>query len=77
VTVYTWLWIALLVAIVVVELVALVDRAPGDTLSEHLWLWGATREPYGSLRGWVLVRRLVLFLVTGWLFLHLNRFAFF
>jgi hypothetical protein len=52
---------------VVIEGAALANRAPGDTLSEHLRAWFATR---GKPRGWVL-RRLTLAAFFVWFVPHL------
>jgi hypothetical protein len=34
---YTWLWLAVLLQGVAIEVVAWRRRGPGDTLSEHVW----------------------------------------
>lgn len=54
--------------IAAVELVALLNRRPGDTLSEHVWRW------IGLGRRWTvtfMLRRAVLAAFLGWLLLHL------
>lgn len=61
-------YIAGSVVIGAVELVALFNKQPGDTLSEHIWRW------VGLHRRWTLaftVRRLVVVAFLGWLLLHL------
>jgi hypothetical protein len=55
--------------ILAVELVALLNRQRGDTLSEHVWRW------VGVGRRWTVVftlRRLVVVVFLGWLLLHLT-----
>lgn len=57
---FTWFWIAWILAFVVVEVIALRRKAPGDTLSEQVW---------AVLRG----RPVLWFLGAGflvWLLLH-------
>ena len=34
---YTWIWLAIMLQALIVELVAWRRRGPGDTLSEHVW----------------------------------------
>lgn len=36
---FTWTWIAWGLAFAVIEGIALYRSAPGDTLSEHVWVW--------------------------------------
>jgi hypothetical protein len=45
VSVYTWLWLAIGVAALVLEGVALFNSTKGDTLSEHVWAWLGARQP--------------------------------
>lgn len=40
----TWTWIAWFAIFVVTEGIALRNRTPGDTLSEHVWKWFKVRE---------------------------------
>jgi hypothetical protein len=54
---YTWLWLAVLVQAVLIEVVAWRRRGPGDTLSEHVWKLMAS--PAG----------LAIYALLGWLFL--------
>jgi len=68
VSTYTALWIAWLVAFVVIEWSALKSAAHGDTLSEKVWRWFAVREP--GARFFVLRRSLLLIFML-WLLLHL------
>lgn len=66
-TVFTWLWIAWGAAFLVIEGVALVNKQPGDTLSEHVWRWFRIK---GKSPSWTAARfGLLAFLV--WLTGHL------
>jgi hypothetical protein len=65
---YTALWIAWLVAFVVIEWSAVKSAAHGDTLSEKVWLWFAVRE---SGAKYVALRRALLLMFMLWLLLHL------
>lgn len=64
---YTIAWLVFGVFFVVVETIALIDRRPGDTLSEHLRSWFATR---GKPRWWQ-ARRAVLVVFLVWFPVHL------
>lgn len=53
----------------VVELVALLNKRDGDTLSEHVWKW------VGVGRHWTVgftIRRLAVVVFLGWLLFHLS-----
>lgn len=73
---WTWLWLAWLGAFVAIEGRALANKTPGDTLSEHVWKWFATRRedlrrPDGKkASAWVKIRRTVLVAFLAWLALH-------
>lgn len=69
---YTAAWIIWLVMFGVIEGAALKNKAPGDTLSEHVWKWLKIKD---KPRGWNL-RRAGLGLFLVWLLLHLTRIAF-
>jgi hypothetical protein len=66
-----WLiWIAIFL---VWEGIALFNSKPGDTLSEHVWIWFGTQRRDGVYRkktGWVQFRRFVLAAFMFWLGLH-------
>jgi hypothetical protein len=64
---FTSLWIVWLVLFGAIEGVALANKTPGDTLSEHIWKWFSVR---GKARGWMF-RRAALFLFLVWLLLHM------
>jgi len=72
VTGWSWAWLAWLGMFALLEGVALVRKAPGDTLSEHVWRWFATSRSAGSGQpsGWVRFRRLVLLSGMVWLLVH-------
>jgi hypothetical protein len=66
--VFTWIWVALGAAVLVVELVALVSRPAGGTLSEHVWRLIKVGDPRPSTAVWVGRGALLLFL--AWLLPH-------
>ena len=61
-------WLGLIAVGVVIELAALTNKRPDDTLSEHVWRWFAVREK--KRRGWVGARRAALLLLMVWLTVH-------
>ena len=67
--IWAWLWIGWLAIFAAVEGVALVRKAPGDTLSEHVWRWFAIGEPgkRPAMTGWVRLRRFALLAGLAWL----------
>lgn len=73
---WTWAWLAWLGAFVAIEGPALANKTSGDTLSEHVWKWFATRRedlrrPDGKkASAWVKIRRTVLVAFLAWLSLH-------
>lgn len=62
----TWAWLVALGLLLALEVVALVNRQPGDTLSEHVWRWFSVgdRAPFWRLR------RVVLLAFMAWLTVH-------
>jgi hypothetical protein len=66
VTGWTVAWLFWILMFFVIELPAIVNRTPGDTLSEHTRRWFATRT---KPRAWR-IRRLVLAFFLVWLGLH-------
>ena len=64
---YTWAWLWWLGMFIAIEVPAIVNRRPGDTLSEHLRSWFATRAKPVQWR----LRRLALLLFLVWLVVHL------
>ncbi|MEV6638070.1 hypothetical protein AB0M54_45845 [Actinoplanes sp. NPDC051470] len=74
-SVYTVLWLLWLAYFAVVEGVALFNSKPGDTLSEHVWMWFGTQrrkpgEPAREPSGWTKVRRVALAGFLVWLAVH-------
>jgi len=73
---WTWAWIAWLAAFVVIEGKALLNKAEGDTLSEHVWKWFATskkahaKEGTDQPKGSVRIRRFALLALMAWLSVH-------
>lgn len=67
-----WLvWIALFFAL---EIPALLNKQPGQTLSEHVWAWFRVKDSRHTVITWLLRSVLLLFLI--WLLFHLG-FAWF
>ncbi|RFU37640.1 hypothetical protein DZF91_31820 [Actinomadura logoneensis] len=64
---YVFAWILWILMFLAIELPAVFNRQPGDTLSEVVWKVFAVR---GKPVGWQL-RRLALLLGLGWLVAHL------
>ena len=63
---WTIAWLVWLVAFCVIEGLALYNRTPGDTLSEHVWRW---LMPCRGARAWR-IRRFALLSFMAWLSLH-------
>ena len=61
-----WVWALWLVAFCILEGIALLNRTPGDTLSENVW---RTLLPARGQKYWRL-RRFVLLAFMAWLTLH-------
>jgi len=67
---YSWLWALWALIFVGVEGVAVFNKKPGDTLSEHVWAWlGNTKRGFPQ-HGGVQVARGVLGLGLTWLMFH-------
>jgi hypothetical protein len=80
VSAWTWAWIGWGVYFAVVEGVALFDSKPGNTLSEHFWLWmGYDATGAGARRpsGWTRLRRFLLLAFLAWLVAHFLTGGFF
>jgi hypothetical protein len=67
-TLLTYLWLAIIAAAACVEIAALVNKQPGDTLSEHVWRWFAVRDPRRQF--WAGFRRTILLITMVWLTAH-------
>lgn len=72
--IWTLAWLGWIGYFAVVEGIALFRSAPGDTLSEHVWMWAATARgpgPSGRLpSGWTKARRFALLAFMAWLSAH-------
>lgn len=66
-TIWTWLWVFWLAFFLAIEGAAIINKAPGDTLSEHIWKWFRIRD---KPRAWTW-RRAVLAGFLVWLLVHL------
>ncbi len=66
-TLFTWAWVFWLTMFMVIEGWALIDRTPGQTLSEHIWKWFRIRD---KPRQWT-IRRAVLAGFLVWLLVHM------
>lgn len=64
---YLVAWILWILMFFAIEIPALVERRPGDTLSAYIWRWFSIKEKSPGYR-W---RRLVLVIGLVWLVLHL------
>jgi hypothetical protein len=78
VSAWTWAWAGWAVYFTVVEGLALANAKPGDSLSEHVWLWlGVDRDTVGTDRsgrhptGWTRLRRFAVLAFLAWLVAHL------
>jgi hypothetical protein len=63
---WTVVWLLWLGMFAVVEGAALLNKKPGDTLSEHVWDWFGIR---GKPKGYQ-ARRFVLLVFLAWLTTH-------
>lgn len=66
--VFTWIWVALGAAALIVELAALFSKPEGGTLSEQMWKLLKVDDPRPSSAVWVGRGAVALFLL--WLFPH-------
>lgn len=67
---WTLAWIAWALFFLAVEGRALVNKTPGDTLSEHVWKWFHVRDSRPTVV--VAIARTVLALFLAWLLVHLT-----
>lgn len=63
---YTIAWYMWIAYFVVVEGAALLDKRPGDTLSEHVWYWFSMKDQGPSWH----IRRVILLTMMAWLSAH-------
>ena len=77
--IWAWLWIAWIVLFAGFESIALCRKAPGDTLSEHVWRWFGigVHGDRPKATGWVRLRRVALLSSLVWLVLHFLTGGFF
>lgn len=68
-TVFTAIWITLGAIGGITEIIALLRKARGDTLSEHIWAWWHVRDPRPTPL--VVVGRIILLTIMIWLTGHL------
>ncbi len=66
-TIPMWAWIAWLLAFLLLEILALRSKAPGDTLSENVWDWASVKGRGRMFR----LRRFLLLTLLVWLTVHL------
>jgi hypothetical protein len=64
---WTTAWLLWIAMFFVIEMPAVFNKRPGDTLSEHIWAWFAIKD---KPKGWRM-RRLTLIAALAWLVLHL------
>jgi hypothetical protein len=69
---YTWTWILWLGAFLVAEGLALVNKKPGDTLSEHAWKWFAVKDEEGRKNKAWRLRRVAITGFLAWLLVHIG-----
>lgn len=63
---WTVAWLFWIAAFLAIEVPALFNKEPGDTLSEHIWKWFSVKD---KSRGWQ-ARRFVLVTFLAWITLH-------
>jgi hypothetical protein len=63
---YTLGWLLWIAAFLGLEGKALVNKRPGDTLSEHVWRWSSVKAKGGAWR----LRRFGLLAFLAWLAAH-------
>ena len=66
---WTVAWMCWIVAFAIIEGFALADKRPGDTFSEHIWLWFKVKDQRNTAATWF--ARAPLYVVLTWLVGHL------
>jgi hypothetical protein len=71
-SIWTIGWFVWILYFAVLEGVALFRSKPGDTLSEHVWVWFGTQKADLSrpVTGWTRIRRVILGGFMLWLSIH-------
>lgn len=64
------LWSLWGVVFFAIEIPAVLNKVPGDTLSEHVWRFLATFKPGTPVTGWVRIRRILFMAFWAWLTAH-------
>ncbi len=67
---FTAAWILWILAFAVIETIAIVRKARGDTLSEHVWNWFSLKGKKGKLKGWQIALRFGFLSFWAWLTIH-------
>ena len=63
---WTWMWLFWIAAFFAIEMPAVWNKTPNDTLSEHIWSWFSVKDK-GK---WWRIRRLVLAIALVVLMFH-------
>ncbi len=73
-SVWTLGWYGFIAYFVLLEGAALYRSRPGDTLSEHVWMWAGTTRGLGPTgrqpSGWTRLRRFLLLAGVAWVSVH-------
>lgn len=69
-TIWSWLWIGWGVAFVIIEGLAIKNKARGDTLSEHVWAWFQLKGRKDGKKPWQVLLRLGFICFWAWITLH-------
>jgi hypothetical protein len=64
---WAYAWVAWIAAFLTIEVLALKNSAPGDTLSEHVWAVFSIKEK----GNWWRARRFSLLAFMAWLVVHI------
>lgn len=69
-TLFSWLWIGWIVAFLVIEGFAIINKKRGDTLSEHVWSWFQLKGRKDDKKPWQVLLRLGFLFFWVWLTFH-------
>jgi len=68
---WTIAWLTWIAAFLAIEIPGLLNKTPGDTLSEHVWKWFATGNPKQPANAhFIRARRFALLAGMAWLSVH-------